>query len=479
MKKIDCFLLAEDQHITQLNVEELRNNQAYINKIYILSRDINFCIEGAETYYVDSFLSQNALMIIKENVATDYFMLLSGAARIRFRPFGLRRIFDIMSDINPGMVYTNFELESSSQSQLVQLNDYSEGSISDSFDFGVMVFIKSARLKELDPRTCDRIEKHGFYLLRLSIAQKDRIAHLKENTYTVISDNNDITILRDKFHVKELTLEKNRICTQYLQDIKAYLRPEYKTISFDRDNFEFEATILILHGTSIEDTAAMIDNALKQSLAAAFNVMIVSHSNDTMLQKQIRKYNSDYRLINLEVNETVRTEGYCLNLALTHERCGKFLVVLQPNAYFTATNMLEKIRNEFYAQNCATLINCSHLSELDEDVAYQLIKTQNNKNSELRTFDPSLNYAFYTPAARKFSFPVCNYASQYAMQLKLSRYYKTGYTSAFIKNKTNEHRAMTLLQAAQIDIYRAFEIEARKALYSSLNRNEKIQIYDV
>ena len=44
---------------------------------------------------------------------------------------------------------------------------------------------------------------------------------------------------------RAVQIEMEQACTQHLKDIGGYLKPEFKSIEFSDDSFEFEASVII------------------------------------------------------------------------------------------------------------------------------------------------------------------------------------------------------------------------------------------
>ncbi|HHT85798.1 MAG TPA: glycosyltransferase family 2 protein, partial [Firmicutes bacterium] len=156
-----------------------------------------------------------------------------------------------------------------------------------------------------------------------------------------------------------------------------------------------------------------------------------NHSTDGTTEA-IGEFKDDERLIHLIPDRDDLNIGGCWNLAVHHEKCGKFSVQLDSDDVYSGEDTLQKIVNGFYEQNCAMLIGTYMITDFNMQmippgiIDHREWTPENGHNNALRINGLGAPRAFYTPLLREIKLPNTGYGEDYAVGLNISRRYRIG-----------------------------------------------------
>lgn len=313
------------------------------------------------------------------------------------------------------------------------LIDCQAGAVRDDFEFGSIWFMRtSAFLKAVSGMQKD-YEFGALYDLRLRM---DKICRIPEFLYTEQVFDKRKSGEKQFDYVdprnREVQIEMEKICTDYLKRAGAYLKPSVKKAVFDiKERSEVTASIIIPVFNRAGTIGDAVNSALSQIADFSYNVIVVdNHSNDGTTE--ILKNIEDPRLVHLIPKEDGLKIGGCWNFALNDSRCGLFAVQLDSDDVYSGTDTLCRIVDKFLEEECAMVIGSYMMTDFQMRpippglIDHREWTDENGHNNALRINGLGAPRAFFAPLVRKFGFPDVSYGEDYAIGLRISREYKIG-----------------------------------------------------
>jgi hypothetical protein len=315
--------------------------------------------------------------------------------------------------------------------------DCQEGSLRDDFDFGSLILFNANVWKEAVENMKNESYRYaGLYDLRLKVSQKYPIVHINEYLYTEIDQDTRKSGEKLFDYVdpknREVQIEMEQACTQHLKEVGAFLEPRFEDVTFDQHFFEYEASVVIPVRNRIRTIRDAIRSVLMQKTDFKFNLIVVDNHSTDGTTEAIGEFKDDERLIHLIPDRDDLNIGGCWNLAVHHEKCGKFSVQLDSDDVYSGEDTLQKIVNGFYEQNCAMLIGTYMITDFNMQmippgiIDHREWTPENGHNNALRINGLGAPRAFYTPLLREIKLPNTGYGEDYAVGLNISRRYRIG-----------------------------------------------------
>ena len=306
----------------------------------------------------------------------------------------------------------------------------------DDFDFGSVLFYRSSMLKEAVSRMNVEYDFAGLYDLRLKVSQKGQLVHINEYLYDEIEDDNRKSGEKIFDYVdpknRAVQIEMEQACTQHLKDIGGYLKPEFKSIEFSDDSFEFEASVIIPCKNRVKTIENAIVSALSQKTKVPYNVIVVDDNSEDGTVDIIKKYTDNPKLIYIAQDKSYHAIGGNWNAAFHHPKCGKFAIQLDSDDMYYDENTVQKFIDAFYEQNCAMVVGTYMMTNFDMEmippgiIDHKEWTPDNGRNNALRINGLGAPRGFYTPLLREINFPTTKYGEDYAVGLRISREYQIG-----------------------------------------------------
>jgi glycosyltransferase involved in cell wall biosynthesis len=222
-------------------------------------------------------------------------------------------------------------------------------------------------------------------------------------------------------------------CTSHLKEIGGWLEPSFHKIRFDEIIFENEVTVIIPVKNRVKTIADAIQSVLIQKTDFPFNLIVVdNHSIDGTTEIIRAIALKDKRVIHVIPSRKDLGIGGCWNEAVFHKLCGKFAVQLDSDDLYIDDQVLSKIVQAFYDQNCAMLVGTYRMVNFKlEEIPPGIIDhrewtPENGRNNALRINGLGAPRAFYTPIIRSIRVPNVSYGEDYALGLNISRFYQIG-----------------------------------------------------
>jgi len=437
MKKINAFILFSNVEQTNQTVEELKQS-GLVQKIFLLvEKNTEETISGCEKLRIDALQSTTTMKKIGANSDGDYTLIYLKPTVLRLGYFGLERMLRIAEDTRAGMVYADHYRVTDGMKRPHPVIDYQEGSLRDDFDFGsLMVFSANAWKKAVESLENESYRFAGLYDLRLKVSQKHPIVHINEYLYTEIEQDTRKSGEKLFDYVdpknRDVQIEMEQACTRHLKEVGAFLEPGFEKMRFDKDYFEYEASVIIPVRNRIRTIRDAIRSVLMQKADFKFNLIVVDNHSTDGTTEAIDEFKDDERLIHLIPDRDDLSIGGCWNLAVHHERCGKFSVQLDSDDVYSGEDTLQKIVDAFYEQNCAMVVGTYMITDFNMQmippgiIDHREWTPENGHNNALRINGLGAPRAFYTPLLREIKLPNTGYGEDYAVGLNISRHYRIG-----------------------------------------------------
>lgn len=418
-----------------------------------------------------------------EKIKTDYALVLPQPAEIQLGPRALERFLEIAESTGAGMLYSDFYEIKRGERIEHPVNDYQLGSIRDNFDFGALLLFHVPAIRAAVKKYggIANVEFAGWYDLRLKLSLRHALFHIPEYLYTKTehdlraSGERQFDYVDPRNHAVQLEMEK--IATQHLKRLGAYLAPRFKKIPKSPQGFPVEASIVIPVRNRVRTIAEAAHSALTQKADFAFNVIVVdNHSTDGTTEKLKGLAAQHPALKHLLPARRDLGIGGCWNEALSSAHCGKYAVQLDSDDLYSGADTLQKIVEEFRRGDYAMVIGSYRLVNMKlEEIPPGLIDhrewtAHNGRNNALRINGLGAPRAFHTALLRAVGLPNVSYGEDYAVALRLSRDYQIGriYDCLYLCRRWegNTDAALSIAQSNRNDYYkdkiRSIEILARQ-----------------
>lgn len=443
--------------------------------------------EKLQLLAADSPASGAAVQQVLDACRADYLLWVLPGSHIALGARTLERFAQVAEDSGAGWLYSDFR-ELSAQGEVMDhpLVDYQLGSVRDNFDFGSVVLIS----REAANRALERhgavpadLQWGGLYDLRLKISVDSQILRVPEPLYT--RSALDARASGEKIfdyvdpRQRDYQIEMERIATEHLKRIGAYLEPHFAAVPDSRESFPVKASVIIPVRNREKTIADAVRSALSQQADFSFNLIVVdNHSTDGTTDILKRLAAEDSRLIHLIPERTDYGIGGCWNEALYSSHCGRYLVQLDSDDIYTDAHTLAKIIAKFDEGGYAMVIGSYTVVDFDLNelppglIDHREWTRENGRNNALRINGLGAPRAFDVTVLRPIGLPNVSYGEDYAVALRLSREYEIGriYESVYLARRWggNSDSALPLAVMNRYDFYkdrlRTLEIIARQRL---------------
>ncbi len=374
-----------------------------------------------------------------ERTTTPYLLLVLSQDQISTSAHALTRMLDVASDIRAGIVYGDYHDVIGSNWIEHPCNDYQDGSVRDTFDFGPFTLVRmeaahgALRKYGAIPPT----RWAGFYDLRLKISIDHAIFHLQEFLSSKTKRENRTSGERQFDYVdpsnSAVQKEMEEIFTDHLKRIGAYLPPVFQEPLRTDEQFPVKASVVIPVRNRKNVIADALESVVSQIPTFPFNCLVVdNHSTDgtgEVIERFAEKSPIVHHIIPERTNLGI---GGCWNEAIFSPLCGAFAVQLDSDDLYASPNTLQRIVDELelgYAMviGAYTVVN-KNLQPIPPGIVNHNEWTpENGRNNALRINGLGAPRAFRTSCLRQIGgFPNVSYGEDYAVALRISRQYQIG-----------------------------------------------------
>ena len=283
---ITIFLQQGSPKENQKTINRFKDSEL-VKEIILLSSEEKFSsFENIKVVSCKNSKSSDAVKLMAQYSSTDFTLIVQSEKAIKPGQFCLDRFNQIAVNTDAAMVYSDYYEEEKGKQIPHPVIDYQEGSLRDDFDFGEIFFVKTNFLKKIAEKENGNLKFAGLYNLRLQLSQHGPVYRIPEYLYTIESTEDVGTEDKHFSYVdpknREVQIEMEKVVTQHLMDIGAYVHPPFKEIDLSlTKDFEFEASVIIPVRNRVKTIGDAIESVLKQKTNFKFNLIIVdNHSTD-------------------------------------------------------------------------------------------------------------------------------------------------------------------------------------------------------
>ena len=437
MRKVNCFLPAMSVEQIMPTIKEFRSLQCAEDvALFLLSKE-KIEIDGCTTIITENLNSMDTLRSIAANADADFTLIYTKYTTLSFAQYGLERFYNLAIASGAGLIYSDYYQIIDGVRSNAPTIDYQFGSLRDDFSFGSLLFYNSRALKDAIRSIKGEYTFAGLYALRLAVSRIADISRINEYLYTEIEQDNRKSGEKQFDYVdpknRAVQLEMEAACTEHLKAIGGYLEPNFKTVEFDKGNFEYEASVIIPVRNRVRTIEDAIRSVLVQETKFPFNLIVIDNFSTDGTSDIIARYaKEDDRVIHLIPEREDLGIGGCWNLGVDHPKCGKFAVQLDSDDVYESPATLQTIVDAFYEQNCAMVVGSYTITNGDMQpippglIDHKEWTPENGRNNALRINGLGAPRAFYTPFLRSIHVPNTSYGEDYALGLRVSREYQIG-----------------------------------------------------
>lgn len=438
-KKITCFIKLSDKASLESTVASLKKSEVISRIIIVAGKDtiVDYNDPDVNYLYCEGFSSTSAVRKMALMSNAEYILIYSKPHPLDIGKHALIRMIDVSRDTSAGMVYSDYLENKNNKLSPHPVTDYQEGSLRDDFNFGSVILYRDSVFQYACKKMNREYRYAGLYDLRLRISEHHSIIHLPEMLYTETESDTRKSGEKQFDYVdpknRDVQIEMEGACTEHLKRINGWLRPEFRDINFDTDDFEYEASVIIPVKNRVKTISDAIKSVLGQKAKFLFNLIVIdNHSTDGTTDILSSFAKEDNRLIHIIPERNDLGIGGCWNEGIFHEKCGKFAVQLDSDDLYIDKNVLRRIVKAFYDQKCAMVIGSYKMVNFNLDdlppgvIDHREWTPENGRNNALRINGLGAPRAFYTPVIRSIGVPNVSYGEDYAVGLAISRHYQIG-----------------------------------------------------
>jgi hypothetical protein len=384
------------------------------------------------------FNSTEALREIAKSLSKEYVFLYTKPFPLEMGMYAVERILAIAEDTGADMLYADhYKLVTGPDGNEVRkkhpLIDCQKGALRDDFDFGSVLVYRTRSFVEAVGQMEEDYQWGALYDLRLRMKN---IVHIGEFLYTEIETDNRRSGEKQFDYVdpknRQVQIEMEKICTEHLKRIGAWLPPGFKDVDF-HETFDVKASVVIPVFNRVRTVKDAVESALAQKCDFPFNVIIVdNHSTDGTTELLSEMAAKDARVVHLIPERYDLGIGGCWNYAVHSEACGEFAVQLDSDDVYSGPDTLSKIVNAFAEQKCAMVVGTYQMTDFNMNpippgvIDHKEWTEDNGRNNALRINGLGAPRAFATALLRKLNLPNTSYGEDYALGLRISREYRIG-----------------------------------------------------
>lgn len=435
MSSIECFVPSMSGEDISVTVESFSRSDSFTG-VTILS--------GV------SLRATGTLRSIAEAVSEKYLLLYTKDLPLDMGMFALDRILVIAEDTKADMLYADhYQLVNTEDSGPVRkkypLIDCQKGALRDDFDFGSVIVFRSSSFRRAVKAMTEDYSWGALYDLRLRMK---KIIHVNEYLYTEIETDNRKSGEKQFDYVdprnRDVQIEMEKICTEHLKRIGAYLEPVFKEPDAEAlgvvrgedglpEGCPVTASVVIPVYNRVRTVRDAVESALAQKCDFTFNVIVVdNHSTDGTTELLEEIASEDSRLVHIVPAKYDLGIGGCWNLAVHSGHCGEYAVQLDSDDVYSGPDTLAKIVEAFREQRCAMVVGTYQMTDFNMNpippgiIDHKEWTETNGRNNALRINGLGAPRAFWTPLLRRINLPNTSYGEDYALGLRISREYRIG-----------------------------------------------------
>lgn len=385
-----------------------------------------------------SLKSTETLRSIAEAISRKFILIYTKEHPLEMGMSALDRILSIAEDTKADMLYADHYQLLAGENGPVRMKhpliECQMGALRDDFDFGSVLVFRASSFRRAVRAMTEDYRWGALYDLRLRMK---KIVHVNEYLYTEIETDNRKSGEKQFDYVdpknREVQIEMEKICTEHLKRIGAWLPPVFKEISDSEEVFPVTASVVIPVFNRARTIKDAVESALAQECDFQYNLIVVdNHSTDGTAEILSEMASRDNRVIHIVPAKYDLGIGGCWNLAVHSGHCGEFAVQLDSDDVYSGPDTLAKIVAAFYEQKCAMVVGTYQMTDFNMNpippgiIDHREWTEENGRNNVLRINGLGAPRAFWTPLLRKLNLPNTSYGEDYAIGLRISREYRIG-----------------------------------------------------
>lgn len=384
-----------------------------------------------------SFSATSVFRELANHVSTDYIILYTGTTAVKLNEYAIDRMLQLAQMTRSVFLYSDYYKINKGAAEPHPTIEYQIGSLRDDFDFGPLLVLETTAFREAVSQMEHDFHYAALYELRLIISRLGAVCRIPEYLYTVTETDFRGSGEKQFDYVdpknKAVQQEMELACTSHLKAIGAWLPPIEQDADFSEKVFPVEASVIIPVKNRVSTIADAVRSALSQKTTFPYNIIVIdNHSTDgtTELLQQLSR--EEPRLVHHIPASGDLGIGGCWTEAVMLPACGKFSIQLDSDDLYINPQVLQKITETFYAQQCAMVIGSYRMVNFNlEEIPPGIIDHRewtpdNGHNNALRINGLGAPRAFLTAVIRKIKFPNVSYGEDYAVGLAISGEYRIG-----------------------------------------------------
>jgi len=257
---------------------------------------------------------------------------------------------------NASMIYSDYDLDSDGKIQEIHLLHHHEGRVRDNQDYGKVFCIRKSAFQQCGGFD-ESLKYNTLYDLRLKLSVHGELIRIANrysgSLYTVTAKKEAANVFDYLMESKDSQLEAEKICTDHLKQIGAYLPPDkyYEKRSDPQHDPTLKATVIIPVNERPEFIGTALESCFQQTIREIEIIVVVNGGeNDTTIPEVKRfmsggdkfdEHSPEVRLIVLDINNI----GFCLNSGVNAAK-GEFYVQLDSDDRLKP-NAVEKLLQVF------------------------------------------------------------------------------------------------------------------------------------
>lgn len=428
-------------------------------------------------------VSAKALAEAAMTIEGEYFLAYIGGNRIVPGQNMEQRLIQIARWSGADMVYADhYDLhiaEDGSTSRTAHpLIDCQDGALRDDFDFGQVILYRTEPFKAAVSQMDPSLQWGALYDLRLRLGKKVRV-----NEYLYSSTVSDMRASGEKQfdyvnpRNREVQVEMEKICTEHLRRIGAWLPEREGVPAACEAEFPCEASVIIPVFNRVRTVSDAVRSSLSQQTDFKYNVIVVdNHSTDGTTE--ILDSIDDPRLVHVIPQRNDLGIGGCWNLGVEDTRCGRYAVQLDSDDVYSGPDTLQKVIDKFREEKAAMVIGSYLMTDFNMNtippgiIDHKEWTAENGHNNALRINGLGAPRAFDVALLRTIGFPNVSYGEDYAVGLRLCREYRISRVWEPLyccrRWEGNSDAALSIEKVNANNLYkdriRTWELEARIAM---------------
>ncbi len=375
-------------------------------------------------------------------------------SEIRLRQAAIDLFLESVSH-NPqtGMIYSDYELEEDGKVNELHLLKHHIGRVRDNQDYGRVFFYVKQALQDIGFADAT-LKFNTLYDLRLRLSEKYQLVHIANryngSLYRVVSKGKKHNVFDYLLASKESQLEAEKVVTEHLKRINAYLAPGafYTERPAPAKDATLKASIIIPVNNRPQFIGSAIESVQAQTVQEVEVIVVVNGGMDDPTVEEVKRYQPggdkydaskpEVRLLVYDINNI----GFCLNMGARHAR-GQYYVQLDSDDRLKP-DAVEKILAVYDSDpKIGMVIGSYEVWQLDDDGSYYRMKDlpvvthdewteENGRNNLLRINGAGAPRSLPIELIRQIGFSMNeepfarNYGEDYHMVLQVSERHRIG-----------------------------------------------------